>query len=437
MPLPVLPARKTLLRHVTETLRFCLERLRASPLTLTLMAACVVIDGLCRHWGPDGWRALALWHMGELRWNAVLQGESYRVLAATVLHRDSEHLLSNLRALFIAGVLLEPALGARRTLVLYSACGFAGALCYLPAGGDVQVVGASGAIIGLEFALVGYWLRCSGPLPLSLGPPAYWLLQAALVLRGNWLPFAALARSRGVFAAGLLSALSREALPPRNPGHLGGALVGLLLSYTLWIRPKLLPGEAHPMPPSKAVSVLSGVAAVALVGSMGAAIIAGKPWRVTEEPRLATVRLQRTPFEVDVPELARHDATAQGDKTLPFFPFSSLQGAPVRLSISISAQPLDISAQTYVDMKRALLAKTELDDRQDRRSIQRTHVGVRPALRVDTQILDGFETAIEQSIDGYLVSVTGYRTRWAHEARPPIWDGIENRVAASLRIVQE
>jgi hypothetical protein len=122
---------------------------------------------------------------------------------------------------------------------------------------------------------------------------------------------------------------------------------------------------------------------------------------------------------------------------LPYFSFGSLEGAPVSLHVAIARQPFDMSARAYVEMARVAAERTELTELQLRRRVQPTYVGMRPALRIDTESSDGFETRLELSIDGHCVWVRGQRTRWAGESVPPIWDGIEARVAASLHLVHE
>ena len=90
---------------------------------------------------------------GALVRNRVLEGESWRMLSATMLHGGFDHLLGNCVALYILGLAGEHALGAWRVLVIYVASGLAGSLASVLTGPGPSV-GASGAICGLMGAVV-------------------------------------------------------------------------------------------------------------------------------------------------------------------------------------------------------------------------------------------------------------------------------------------
>jgi len=416
---------------VAELLTFAVQRLRGSPVTLTLMATCVALDWLCRRWGPGPWRDLVSWHMGEARWGSILNGEIYRLLASAFLHADGRHLSNNLRALGVAGLILEPALGGRRLLILYTVSALAGALCYLAAGHDYRILGASGAITGLELALVGYRLRLGRPFPLGLREPAYAVVQLGALL-GSPLSFAALARSRRAFGGAVMIGVAQQITPPRNLGHLGGALVGLLLSYTLLFRPR---SSAADTSASAYVTALAALACAAVVGSSAVAIGVGRPWHLREEPRFVAVRLLSTPFTVDIPELSVREARPMSGQELRLFSYGGPYSTPVRLNIGVSAERLAMTAEQYVEAGQIVSGRRELADDELRRVVSRTRVGALPALRTDSEQQAGVETTLEWTVDGFCVRVSGYREDWATQSTPWVWEGIESRVAESVRTV--
>jgi rhomboid protease GluP len=417
---------------VTELLTFVVQRLRASPVTLTLMATCVALDWLCRRWGPGPWRDLVSWHLGEARWDSILNGEIHRLLASTFLHADGRHLSNNLRVLGVAGLILEPALGGQRLLLLYTVSALAGKLCYLATGLDYRILGASGAIMGLELALVGYRLRLGRPFPLGLREPAYAVVQLGALL-GSPLAFAALARSPRVLGGAVMVGVAQQVTPPRNLGHLGGALVGLLVSYTLLFRPRSPAGDT---PASAHVTALAALACAAVAGSIAVAIGAGRPWRLMEEPRLVAVRLQSTPFRVDIPELSVREALPMSGQALRFFSYGRPYSTPVRLDIGVSAERLAMTAEEFVEAEQIISGRRELADDELRRVVSRTRVGVLPALRTDSERQAGVETTLEWMVDGFCVHVSGYREGWATRSTPWVWEGIERRIAESVRTVE-
>lgn len=74
------------------------------------------------------------------------------LFSATFLHGSETHLGNNMLFLWIFGSLIERHLGAVWLVMLYLICGAAGNLAqiYLEPGSQVPIIGASGAIAGLE-----------------------------------------------------------------------------------------------------------------------------------------------------------------------------------------------------------------------------------------------------------------------------------------------
>ncbi|MEZ4380200.1 MAG: rhomboid family intramembrane serine protease [Nannocystaceae bacterium] len=103
--------------------------------------------------------------LGALELTAVwLKGQWWRLATAALLHGSWLHLLLNLSALWSIGEWLEPALGSRRTALLFLVSALGGSLASLAWCEAPVVVGASGGILGLAGAL---WLaRVRGPEPL-------------------------------------------------------------------------------------------------------------------------------------------------------------------------------------------------------------------------------------------------------------------------------
>jgi rhomboid protease GluP len=118
-----------------------------SPTTLALLVTLVVVFGWQVAAGAfDSQNALI--DAGALVRSRVIEGETWRLFSATVLHGSGDHLFGNCVALYILGIAGEHALGAWRLLVLYLASGLAGSLASVLTGPGPSV-GASGAICGL------------------------------------------------------------------------------------------------------------------------------------------------------------------------------------------------------------------------------------------------------------------------------------------------
>ena len=118
-----------------------------SPGTLALLVTLVVVFGWQLASGAfDSQNALI--DAGALVRSRVIEGETWRLFSATVLHGSGDHLFGNCVALYILGIACEHALGAWRLLVLYLASGLAGSIASVLTGPGPSV-GASGAICGL------------------------------------------------------------------------------------------------------------------------------------------------------------------------------------------------------------------------------------------------------------------------------------------------
>lgn len=143
---------------------------------------------------------------------------SYQFVTYMFLHASLEHLFFNMFALWMFGRTLEYALGSKRFLIYYMVCGVGAALVQMGVAGltgefGIQLLGASGAVMGLLLAFGVLWpnsiiMLLIPPIPLK----AKWfvIIYAAIELLLGW--------------------------TGRDPGvahfaHIGGMLWGLGLLY--------------------------------------------------------------------------------------------------------------------------------------------------------------------------------------------------------------
>ena len=157
-----------------------------------------------------------LWRLGGLATDRVLDGEWWRLVAATFLHFGPIHLAMNLAALGSLGPAAEGQLGHRRFLVVYLLAGIgATGICTVwtaITGRPLFVVGASGSVMGIVGA------------------------SAAIMLRGWFRERAVAARNRGIVMAGyVIAQMVIDSMVPAFSftSHLTGALVGFAVTLLL------------------------------------------------------------------------------------------------------------------------------------------------------------------------------------------------------------
>lgn len=186
--------------------------------SLALIAACGVVFACQTAAGAtsDVGRLSAV---GALVPDLVRQGEVWRLVSATFMHGDFNHLLGNLLLLFVLGMACEHGFGRPQFVLLYVTSGVTGSLCSL-LGGRVSV-GASGAIFGLAGALA----------------VLFWKERRRLRSRDH--------RIGLVLAVWAIYQLLLGLLTPHidNLAHLGGLLGGAALG--LLLRPAVLDGRAR------------------------------------------------------------------------------------------------------------------------------------------------------------------------------------------------
>jgi rhomboid protease GluP len=208
---------------------------RLPPVTLMLVAglAAIFVVELARGalTTPAGLVA-----MGALVRPAVVAGQYWRLLTATVLHGSLDHLLSNALALFILGMVCEHAFGRGQYVLLYALSGLGGSIVSVLASPGPSV-GASGAIFGLQGAAIVLFRRH----------------RARLLLRDRRIGFVLLIWATYSIAGGLVTPYID------NGAHIGGALTGALVAG------RLHPVVLEPMSAEHATAVRRGLWVMAVL----------------------------------------------------------------------------------------------------------------------------------------------------------------------------
>lgn len=114
---------------------------------ILLNAAVWLVITLAHYKGTDLASLLSM-HRG-----AVAGGEWYRVITSMFTHEEFFHLASNCYALFVYGMILEPAIGRGRFLAVYFTGGLLGNALTFALMGNPSI-GASGAVFGLLGAVI-------------------------------------------------------------------------------------------------------------------------------------------------------------------------------------------------------------------------------------------------------------------------------------------
>jgi rhomboid protease GluP len=207
---PPAPANDALPTRRTPWLTFVILALLAAVFAAELAFAIEPTRGLLE---PGARTLLAL---GGLQYAATVgSDEWYRMFLAPLMHTGLVHLAINGLALYVAGRILEPAIGARWFAALFVVSGLAGSTASLMINDRTTVsVGASDAIVGLFAAMLVLSSRFAAPTRGRLR------ITAVLVLIAAILPLAS--ESFGMVDYG---------------AHLGGAIAGgaaALLLLALW-----------------------------------------------------------------------------------------------------------------------------------------------------------------------------------------------------------
>ncbi|MBL8953724.1 MAG: rhomboid family intramembrane serine protease [Myxococcaceae bacterium] len=333
---------------------------RKPVVTWAVAGVSAAVFGLQLLWG-NGQPYVSAPRMGAAISSAVWRGEVWRLLAPMLLHGSFAHVAMNLIALFGFGTFLERYLGWRRYLVLYVLSGLGGSVASVLRPGEVVSVGASGGIWGLMIAgaVLVTWPR--GRLPA---------LVSQVQRRRAWTP------------------VGINVLYSFQPGidllaHFGGGIIGGLLVFTGLITAGLPPAEASndparpPLRESPIVKLGAAVAILALVASLAAALVFGRPWELRSTPALTTVAFGPT-ASAQLPMLTTPPRQQEGSSS---WVYGGLQQDPVafvvvlpeaRLSDDEAADPKGTLSAAVRDFNPGLIdgfkleVKTELRDRKGR-----------------------------------------------------------------------
>lgn len=230
----------------------------------------------------------------------VLAGDWWRLLTSVVLHIGILHLAMNGWALWQLGRLAEISFGGPATLALFVFTGIAGSLLTLL---QVKVsAGASGAIFGIEGALLSYFFRHRERLT-STGKA---LLKQLLIWSGFMVVYS--------FAVPGIDLL----------GHLGGFISGLAVGWALKPWRGGRPGWFGLTAASVSVVLLIAAGAGAARGSLlgervtpgGLAISLPGSWSLEEEPEGIVARDPLGITRVVVHQMPGDDAEALVEEAL-------------------------------------------------------------------------------------------------------------------------
>lgn len=202
--------------------------IRAFPATLGILLLIGAVF-LVQESSGGSMNPLALRNLGANDPSLVLQdGQWWRLLTSTLMHIGLVHLLVNGWALWQLGRLAEITFGSALTLALFVFTGIAGSALTLLLPEKISA-GASGAIFGLEGALVAFFLRHRSRLTPAgkqiLGQLLLWsvaIMIFSFVAPGiDWLGHL------GGFAAGILVGWALPPGPRRGAWTLGAAAVAM------------------------------------------------------------------------------------------------------------------------------------------------------------------------------------------------------------------
>jgi membrane associated rhomboid family serine protease len=143
----------------------------------------------------------------------TLGGQWWRLLTSTFLHFGLLHILFNMWALYVTGLLAERIFGSVRYLLIYLVAGIGGSLASLLWHPIVNGAGASGAIFGVLGALIAFFVKREGGVPASVIKPQ--LTSASIFV-----------------AYSLLNAARYAGID--NAAHIGGLLCGLVMGFLLF-----------------------------------------------------------------------------------------------------------------------------------------------------------------------------------------------------------
>jgi len=146
---------------------------------------------------------------------ALVYERPWTLITHMFMHANIPHLLLNLMALFMFGIILEPHIGTKRFLIIFFLSGLSAGLGEaLIASPDSSSVGASGAIFGVMGALA--------------------MLKPRSIVLVEFIPVPMIVAAIGYGLSNLLFLKQQDGTA--HPAHLFGLLFGII--YGLYMRAK-------------------------------------------------------------------------------------------------------------------------------------------------------------------------------------------------------
>jgi rhomboid protease GluP len=405
---------ETSARAGREQASFAAALTRGFPVVTTVIGVvCTALYALQWYWG-DGDDVGAMLAMGANNGGLVASGDWWRLLASAFLHGGVVHLIANMVALASFGPMLESLLGRSRYLALYglSALGGAAASAGLS---DSLSVGASGAIWGLMAAGVGLALRPRGLLPASV---------------------IASARQRAVVPLALNVVISFQVPHIDIWAHFGGGAVGFALMITGLLTAGLHPTwseqgpSAPPRPPVPWVA-LAALLGVAIAGSIGAAMIDGKPWTLRGNLAYQRVVAAESGLSFELPDRIAEGGKVEQKGELRVHVYGE---QPVVISVIVKELPAPLTDEERTEALAGLAAElaTPPEGATAESAARFETFGPHRAVHAVFRRKDDVLTLISTLVDDRIVSVA----ESALPDRAERWKGVAERVAATLQRVR-
>jgi membrane associated rhomboid family serine protease len=383
--------------------------------TAAITVACLAMGGMSYIAG-SAMHDFALWRLGANNVTAVARGEVWRLFAAAFLHGDVIHLIVNMIALWSFGPLLEALFGPRRYLLLYAASALGGSLASVLGGPDRWSVGASGAIWGLMTAAIGIAVRPRGLLPQGV---------IAGMRSRVWLP--------------LVMNVVYSLRPGIDMlGHLGGGVVGFVLAATVLshgVRPVTERDDPDDVELGTGSAVRAGafVATAVMAASVLAGIVLGRPWELSGAPTMRRVAVPSAHVSIEVPALIADQVTIERRGQIEVAGFGQLSSSPV--AIEVLAVPLEgeLTPQQideFLEHERRSLDEESPEGAVRRGPARRVTIGSHRGAVVEHDLKGVALTTYIVVVGTREILVRGY----ARKERPTTWIGLEEKVAASIRL---
>jgi rhomboid protease GluP len=153
----------------------------------------------------------ALGRIGAVSGAALMSGDWWRLVTSCFVHIGWVHLLMNMLSLGMMGPVAEMMWGRGRLLVIYAVSGVAGSCLAMANRPEAMLAGASGAIWGVQMALVAWVMLFRAHLPSHQVADMYRRLTIVIVLN---------------VGLSMLPTISWE-------GHLGGGIAGFVTAGLL------------------------------------------------------------------------------------------------------------------------------------------------------------------------------------------------------------